>query len=121
MFTVDPGHNRAGGTYDWGGLNPANTPKRLFGLAISVQESITHNMLTHKLPGDRYLHVDDVITDQSANAVALDKTDAAAREALLGSATERSKICLGDAQFNKFMAHTPPTPVFYYGENANLA
>src|SRR5690606_12077951 len=32
-FTVDPRRNRQGGTYDWGGLHPANMPKRLFGLS----------------------------------------------------------------------------------------
>lgn len=117
-FTVDPRKNREGGSFDWGGLNPANMPKRLFGLSISVQESLSKNMLDHRLQG-RYLHVDDDLTDQRAQAVALDKADSPAREVLLGAASERSKICIGDAHCQSFLNHKPPQPIFYYGENAN--
>lgn len=117
-FTVDPRKNREGGTLDWGGINPANMPKRLFGLSISVQESLTNNMLVHQLQ-DRYLHVDDDLTDQSARAVALDKADRAAREVLLGSASERSKRSISNAQCQSFLRHTPRSPIFYYGVNKN--
>lgn len=117
-FTVDPRKNREGGTFDWGGLNPANMPKRLFGLSISVQESLSKNMLEHSLQ-ERYLHVDDDLTDQRAQAVALDKADDAAREVLLGSASERSKICISNTQCQSFLRHTPRSSIFYYGENKN--
>ena len=117
-FTVDPRKNREGGTLDWGGLNPANMPKRLFGLSISVQESLSKNMLEHRLQ-ERYLHVDDDLTDQRAQAVALDKADSAAREVLLGAASERSKICIGNTRCQSFLHHTPRIPVFHYGENTN--
>ncbi|KKO62259.1 putative sporulation hydrolase CotR [Janthinobacterium sp. KBS0711] len=119
-FTVDPRRNRAGGTYDWGGLNPSNMPKKLFGLSISVQESLSDFMLCHRLTKDRYYHVDDNLTDETAKAVALDKADAPAREALLGSASQRSKACLGDPYFLSFLKHKPATPCFFYGVNANL-
>ena len=118
-FTVDPSRNREGGTFDWGGANPANMPKRLFGLSISVQESLSDFMLKHQLGGERYLHVDDDLTDQRARSVALDKVDQAAREVLLGSASERSKICIGNAQCQSFLNHVPRTPAFYYGDNVN--
>ena len=98
-FTVDPRRSRGGGTYDWGGLNPANMPRRLFGLAISAQEAMTHHLLRHRLSADRYHHVDDELTDARAGAVALDKTDRAAREVLIGAARERSKFCLGNVGF----------------------
>jgi len=117
-FTVDPRRNREGGTFDWGGFNPANMPRRLFGLSISVQESLTDFMLKHRL-GDRYLHVDDDLTDQRARAVALDKADGAAQEALLGSASERSKICIGNEHCRLFLSHKSRQSVFYYGPNAN--
>jgi len=117
-FTVDPRKNREGGTFDWGGINPANMPKRLFGLSISVQESLSKNMLEHSLQ-ERYLHVDDDLTDQRAQAVALDKADSAAREVLMGAASERSKICISDTQCQSFLRHTPRNSIFYYGENAN--
>lgn len=116
-FTVDPRASRAGGTLDWGGPNPANTPKRLFGLSISVQEALSNFMLGHQLR-ERYLHVDDDLTDQRARAVALDKADASAQEVLLGAASERSKFCIGDALFQRFMTHQPSPPVFYYGTHA---
>lgn len=116
-FTVDPRRNRSGGTLDWGGINPTNMPKRLFGLSISVLESLSDFMLKHSLRG-RYLHLDDELTDQRAGAVALDKANAAAREVLLGAAVERSKVCIGDAMGQAFLAHRAAPPKFYYGQNA---
>jgi len=117
-FTVDPNRGRKGGMLDWGGWNPAATPERLFGLSISAQESMTSAMLGHLLPGDNYLPVDDVLTDERARAVALDRADAAAREVLLGSASEVSKNLIGMAKFGAFMGHRPTPPVFYYGKHA---
>lgn len=116
-FTVDPRRNRSGGTWDWGGWNPANTPKRLFGLSISVQESLTDYIIKHRL-GGHYHHLDDDLTDERARAVALDKADRAAREVLLGSGAERSKIAIGDAKVQRFLKHSPAKPVFHYGPHA---
>jgi len=116
-FTVDPRRNRSGGTFDWGGGNPAATPKRLFGIAISAQESLVHNMLGHQL--EHYYHVDDALTDERAGAVALDKVNAAAREVLLGAGGERAKWCLGDSKFREYLQHIAPTAVFYHGLHAN--
>jgi hypothetical protein len=67
------------------------------------------------------MHIDDDLTDQNVNAVALDKVDSAARETLLGTATERSKSCLGSADFQRFMTHIPSPPKFYYGGNADFS
>jgi predicted acylesterase/phospholipase RssA len=117
-FTVDPRRNRAGGTYDWGGWHPAATPKRLFGIAISAQESLIHHLLSHQLPQGHYFHVDDQLTDERSRAVALDKADAAAQEVLLGSGAERAKWCLGDPMFREVLRHVPPLPVFYHGAQA---
>jgi predicted acylesterase/phospholipase RssA len=112
-FTVNPARNRDGGTLDWGGSNPAETPKRLFGLAISVQECITESMLEHRL-ANRYLHVDETLTDEKAEAVALDKTDAAAREALLGAGSEVSKGFLGKPAARTVLQHQAATPKFFH-------
>jgi predicted acylesterase/phospholipase RssA len=117
-FTVDPRRNRAGGTWDWGGWKPAATPKKLFGLAISAQESLTHYLLQHRLPASQYHHVDEDLTDARARAVGLDKTDAAAREVLLGSAAERSKYCLGDPAFRAVLQYHAPAPIFHHGIQA---
>lgn len=116
-FTADPRRNRSGGSLDWGGLNPANMPKRLFGLSISVQESLSDFMLKHRLPS-RYMHLDDVLTDERAGAVALDKADGPAQEVLLGAASERSKASLGQPEFIAFLQHQAATPTFHYGANA---
>jgi len=117
-FTVDPRRNRGGGTIDWGGWNPAATPKRLFGIAISAQESLVHHLLRHRLLEGQYHHVDDELTDERARAVALDKSDAAAQEVLLGSGAEKAKWCLGNASFRELFKHVPAPPVFYHGANA---
>jgi predicted acylesterase/phospholipase RssA len=116
-FTADPRRNRSGGTYDWGGINPANMPKRLFGLSISVQESLSDFILKHRLE-DRYLPLDDVLTDERAGAVALDKANAPAREVLLGAASEKSKTCLGQKDWQVFRDHHCTPPKFYHGPNA---
>jgi uncharacterized protein len=117
-FTADPRRNRSGGTYDWGGINPANMPKRLFGLSISIQESSCDFVLKHRL-GERYILVDDVLTDERARAVALDTADSAAKEVLLGTASEQSKICLGRADCRAVLQHYRKPPKFYYGPNAH--
>lgn len=117
-FTVDPRRNRSGGTYDWGGWHPAETPKRLFGVAISAQESLVHHLLGHQLAAGQYFHVDDDLTDARARAVALDKANAAAREVLLGAGAERAKWCLGAPAFREVLKHSPAPPNFYHGIHA---
>ncbi|MCG8986228.1 patatin-like phospholipase family protein [Delftia acidovorans] len=117
-FTADPRRNRSGGTYDWGGLHPANMPKRLFGLSISVQESLSDFMLKHSL-STRYVPIDDLLTDERAGAVALDKTNAPAREVLIGAASEKSKACIGREDVQAFLKHHCATPKFYYGPNTS--
>lgn len=117
LFTVDPRGNRSGGTLDWGGWNPAETPKRLFGLAISVQESLTDFILKHRL-GDRYRHLDDDLTERRASAVALDKATASAREVLQGAAAERSKFAIGDPSIRDFFSHRAHPARFIYGPRA---
>jgi uncharacterized protein len=117
-FTVDPRQDRQGGVRDWGRWWPANMPKRLFGLTISVQEGLTNKMLEQRL-NSRYLHVDDDLFDERARAVALDKADSNAREVLLGTANERSKRCISKPEFRAFLEHSPSKPVFYFGEHAS--
>ena len=117
-FTADPTRSPDGGAIDWGGANPLEMPRRLFSLAISVQETLSCQMLRHRLTDERYFHIDDPLTEDSSHAVGLDKTDGAAREVLLGTAGQRSKICLGDARFQSFLKHTSPAPIFYHGQYA---
>jgi hypothetical protein len=111
-FMVDARRRPTGGHLDWGGGNIVNAPKRLFGLAISVQETLAYHMLNHRLR-DRYVHIDDDNSDERARAVALDKTDAAARQVLLGAAEQRVKHCISDARVREFMQHITSTPTFF--------
>lgn len=113
-FTVDPSGNREGGTFDWGGWNPTVMPKRLFGLAISAQESLTDFQLRHRLHPGHYFHIDEDLTDERARAVALDKADAAAREVLLGAAAESSKTWLGKPEFRAVLQHRAHRPTFSF-------
>lgn len=116
-FTVNPKNNREGGAVDWGGGNPMKAAQRLFGLSISVQESLCDFMLQHKL-GSRYMHVDEDLTDDRSKAVALDKADIHAQEVLIGSGLEKAKTCLGKTDFMEFVAHKARPINFYYGNNA---
>jgi len=120
-FTLDPHRNRNGGALDWGGWMPANMPKRLFGVSISAQETLVHHLLGHAIAPGQYHHLDEDLTDERARAVALDKTDRAAREILLGSAAECAKRALGNASILALLDRPAPTPTFHYGEHANPA
>jgi len=118
-FTVNPQRNSGGGILDWGqGLAPVGAAQRLFGITISVQESLTSQILRHRLGSDRYITVDEVLTPDRANAVALDKTDEAARQVLIGSAKECAKHAVGDPRVTDILGHTAPTALFYYGPHA---
>jgi len=111
--TADPRKKANGGYMEWGGGNALKAADRLFTLAISVQEGLSCNMLDHRLR-DHYLHIDDENTDERARAVALDKTDAAARKVLLGVAEQRSKWCISDSRVQSFMNYQAPTPTFFH-------
>lgn len=116
-YTVDPSRNRDGGVLDWGGGSLIEMPRRLFGLTISAHEVLTDFMLRHQI-GARYVHLDDVLTDERARAVGLDKADRHAREVLLSAASERSKIFIGQPEFHVLLEHSPSEPVFFHGESA---
>lgn len=120
-FTVAPRRNRNGGALDWGGWKPKDMPKRLFGISISAQETFVHNLLSHAITSGHYHHLDEDLTDERARAVALDKTDGAAQEILLGSASECSKRALGNASIHSMLDRAALQPTFYHGENANSA
>lgn len=116
-FTVDPHRNREGGALDWGGWKPANMPKRLFGVSISAQETLVHHLLGHAITPGQYHHLDEDLTDERARAVALDKTDRAAQEILLGSAAECAKRALGNASIQALLHRAALRPTFYHGEH----
>jgi patatin-like phospholipase/acyl hydrolase len=118
-FTVNPKQGKRGGAMDWGRNRFWNMPKRLFGLSISVQETLAKKMLEHKL-GQRSLHIDEIPSDERAEVIALDNTSRYAKEALFGAASETSKAWLSKPAFRTFLAHSPAKPVFHHGENKTL-
>lgn len=120
-FTVDPRRTANGGALDWGGWHPANMPKRLFGVSISAQEAMVHHLLTHAISSGQYQHLDEDLTDERARAVALDRTDKAAQEILLGSGTECAKRALGSTAIREMLKRIAPDPYFYYGTYASPA
>lgn len=114
IFTANPDENSEGGVPDWGqGHHPVQAAQRLFNIAISVQESFTSNILRHRLTDERYTLLDDVLTPDRALAVTLDKTDAGAREVLIGAASERAKHALGNPKVMALLRHQPALPRFY--------
>ena len=110
--TVDPRKNRNGGMTSWGGINPVDTPGQLFGLTLSAQEALVDFMLKHRL-GERYIQLDDDLTDARARAVALDKATPAAIEVLTGSAHERAKWAIGDDRVRALLVRSANPPTFY--------
>lgn len=110
--TVDPRKNRNGGMTSWGGINPVDTPGQLFGLTLSAQESLVDFMLKHRL-GERYIQLDDDLTDARARAVALDKATPAAAEVLTGTAHERAKWAIGDHRVRALLACCANPPTLY--------
>jgi uncharacterized protein len=119
-FTVNPENNCDGGLRDWGQGSPAGAMQRLFGITISAQESLAHYMLQHRLR-ERFTLLDDVLTPDCAQAVALDKTDGPAREVLVGNALERAKHALGSTTVDQFLQHQAPPARLFYGKRANAA
>lgn len=118
-FTVNPKHNRDGGIRDWGRGSPAQAAQRLFGITISAQEALAHCMLQHRLGEERFTLLDDVLTPDRADAVALDKTDAAAQEVLIGTAKDRSKHAFEAPKIHRILQHQATAARFFHGVRAS--
>lgn len=119
IFTVNPDENCQGGLRDWGQGKALRAAQRLFNVAISVQESFTDNILRHRLTDERYILLDDILSPDRALAVALDKTDAAAREVLIGAGKERAKQALGDRRVTTLLRHTAPPSQFFSRQSSS--
>jgi len=117
--TANPSKNRRGGALDWGAghwLAPIAMSKTLFGLAISAHETLTDYMLKQRLTDERYMHVDDIARDGAAKPIGLDKTNAAAREVLLGYASQRAKVLLGDPRAMAWLGYQARSRNFFTGQ-----
>jgi len=91
----------------------------LFDLIISAQESITDNMLQHRLQ-DRYFLVDDhVEPDQAQDISSLDKVNQRAIDTLTARGTDRAQRVLGHPKFQSFREHQAAPPTFFHGRKKN--
>lgn len=92
---------------------------RLFDLIISAQESLTDNMLRHRL-GDRYLRVDDPVEpDQAKDISSLDKVTKPAIDTLTTRANDRAQHVLGQSGFQQFREHQAAPTIFFHGPKKN--
>ncbi len=97
--------NGRGGMLDWGGFNPLRAPRHLLELSISAQEIVADSILRHRLTEERYVMLDDVLSDDDASKVALDKIDADAREVLNTLGHARAQIALQDPRVLTMLSH----------------
>jgi patatin-like phospholipase/acyl hydrolase len=92
---------------------------RLFDLMISAQESITDNMLRHRL-GERYFLIDDAVQpDQAKDISVLDKVNKRAIDTLTTRGTDRIQMVLGNPGFHPFRQHHAAPPIFFHGRKKN--
>jgi patatin-like phospholipase/acyl hydrolase len=116
--TAGASQSGSGGMLDWGQGDLRKMPARLFGLAISANETMTNYMLLHRLGNDRYVRMDDTVDGTLERAVELDRTDAKARLILSGHAEKRARHMLNDSRIQNLLSFSALTPTFYYGEHA---
>ena len=94
-ISANPKTNKLGGMLDWAhGKNLSNAPKNIIELTLSTQQQMM-TFITQHLLKERYLSIDENLTNEAANYVSLDRTDAAAKEVLLSTAMQNSKEALG--------------------------
>lgn len=92
---------------------------KLFDLIISVQESMTDDMLRHRL-GDRYFLIDDPVEpDQARDISCLDKVSQRAIDTLTARGTDRAQRVLGDPKFQPFRVHQAAPTTFFHGRHKN--
>lgn len=119
-YTVDPSQLRNGGLLDWGRAKSflqfwkfKDAATSIVELGISVQESLSHYMLAHKL-GGRITVLDEEQNKFSSEAVGLAKVDVFSQEVLMGAAHEKSKYFIGSSKFNELIEHSAPAPIFFH-------
>lgn len=92
---------------------------RLFDLIISAQESLTDNMLQHRL-GDRYFRIDDAVEpDQAKDISSLDKVDQRAIDTLAARGIDRAQRVLGHSKFQPFREYHATPANFFHGRKKN--
>ena len=88
----------------------------LFNLIISAQESVTDNLLSHRLQ-DRYLVVDVQPTLEQANDIGLNTVNTAANKTLTKQAYDRAQWLLGEERFDGYRQYRAQIPKFYHVTN----
>lgn len=79
----------------------------LFDLMMACQEQTAHFMLTHKM-GERYKMIDQTISADQDNEVALDKADQAATDTLLGLAGISFQQHISQESLRRYLKNSAP-------------
>ncbi len=91
--------------------------KELFALTIAAQERAMNQIVEHRLR-ERFMCINETITQQQVKDVALDLADPQAQQTLLGRADASYQRALKERVSDRYLAHVALTPTFYYGPHA---
>lgn len=94
--------------------------KDLFTLTIAAQERAMNQIVAHRL-GERFMSVNDTLTQNQVKDVSLDLADSQARQTLLGRADNSYQLALKESVAARFLKHIAPTPRFFHGPRAPTA
>lgn len=93
--------------------------KDLFTLTIAAQERALNQIVTHRL-GDRFMAINDTLTQNQVKDVGLDLADAQAKQTLLGRADHSYQNALKAGIAARFLDHIAPAARFYHGPHARI-
>lgn len=91
--------------------------KDLFTLTIAAQERALNQIVEHRL-GERFLPINDKLTQNQVKDVGLNLADAQARQTLLGHADNSYQNALKAGVEARFLDHIAPTARFFHGPHA---
>ena len=93
--------------------------KDLFTLTIAAQERALNQIVSHRL-AERFMAINDTLTQNQVKDVGLDLADAQAKQTLLGRADYSYQNALKAGIAARFLDHVAPTPRFFHGPHARI-
>lgn len=122
--TVNSKTSRDGGAVDWAESNikVQDFPKNVIDLTLSSQQKLMRKMTEHRLEKMKghYIQIDEKLAGKSVEHVGLDQVTDAAKETLLGNASQSSKVAIGRPDVMELLRHIAPSPVWFHGPNKNV-
>lgn len=91
--------------------------KDLFTLTIAAQERALNQIVEHRL-GERFMTINDKLTQNQVKDVGIDLADAQARQTLLGHADNSYQNALKAGVAARFLDHIAPNARFFHGPHA---